>query len=176
MAIAKKTYKNPVSGQPLIVTISSGCRTPLFEIKYCNLVKPFYYPNSPSIPRYSITCIVDPIEHSEFLKGIQAIEKNEKVESIIKNETVKENGAYLMTGKLNIKFQGKDVVPVYLGDPQEDPENPTILEMEDEIPKGEQVVVIYDILRYTKKNTINCEHGISFKPTAIYYFPSEPIE
>src|SRR5277367_3175461 len=98
MATAKQVYKNPQTGQPLISVISSGCKTPILEIKYCNLVKPFRYPNSPTIPRYSITCLVDPIEHKIFLNGIQTIERDEKVETIIKNDSVKEGTEHLMTG------------------------------------------------------------------------------
>jgi hypothetical protein len=30
---------------------------------------------------------------------------------------------------------------------------------------------VYDILRYTKKNTMTTEHALSFKPTCIYYYP-----
>lgn len=168
MTQARQTYRNPQPGQPLITTISSGCRTPILEVKFCNLLKAFYYPNSPTVPRYSVTCAVDPEAHKEFLKGIQTIEKNEKVESIIKNETVKENNEHLNTGKVLIKFQSKDLIPVYL------PTNPPeILELEDELARGERIMIIYDILRYTKKNTMKTEHGLSFKPSCIYYYPKE---
>ena len=86
MATPRQVYKNPQIGQPLITVISSGCKTPILEIKFCNLLKAFYYPNSPTIPRYSVTCLVDPAGHKDFLNGVQTIEKNEKVETIIKNE------------------------------------------------------------------------------------------
>lgn len=172
MTQARQVYKNPQPGQPLITTISSGCRTPLLDVKFCNLIKPFYYPNSPTVPRYSVTCVVDPEFHKEFLKGIQTIEKNEKVESIIKNETVKEGDEHLTTGKVLIKFQGKDVIPVYLAVKNPQPnETPPLMELEDELARGEKIMVIYDILRYTKKNTMKTEHGISFKPSCIYYYP-----
>lgn len=169
----KQVYKNPQPGQALITTISSGCRTPLLEIKYCNLVKAFYYPNSPTIPRYSVTCLVDPAKHKEFLTGVQTIEKNEKVETIVKNETVKEEGEHLTTGKVLIKFQSKDNIPVFVKAEGKEEEQ---IELEDELARAEKVVVVYDILRYTKKNTMKTEHGLSFKPTAIYYYPSKPLE
>ena len=170
MAQTKQVYKNPRPGQPLISTISTGCRTPLLEVKFCNLVKPYYYANSPTIPRHSVTCLVDPEIHKEFLKGIQTIEKNEGVETIIKNETVKEADEHLTTGKVLIKFQSKDVIPVYVMAEPPQPE-PELIELEDELAKGEKIIVIYDILRYTKKNTMKTEHGISFKPSCIYYYP-----
>lgn len=173
----RQVYKNPKPGQPLISTISSGCKTPLLEIKYCNLVKPFYYPNSPTIPRYSITCVIEPEAHKEFLKGIQTIEKNEKVETIIKNDCVKVEDEHVTTGKLTVKFQSKDLIPVYLGDKAYSrTEGPQPIELEDELARGEKVIVVYDILRYTKKNTMKTEHGISFKPSCIYYYPSQPLE
>ena len=168
--MAKSVYKNPTAGTPLISTISTGCKTPILKIKFCNLLRPFYYPNSPTIPRYSVTCIIDAEEHKEFLKNIQSIEKNESVETIIKNETEKLEGEYFNTGKLLIKMQGKDKIPVYLdkgGGKKEE------VELEDELAKGEDVVVFYDILRYTKKNTTKAEHGLNFKPTSIFYYPKE---
>lgn len=174
MAQEKQVYKNPQPGQPLITTISTGCKTPLLEVKFCNLVKPYYYANSPTIPRHSVTCVVDPELHKDFLKAIQTIEKNEKVETIIKNETVKENDEHTTTGKVLIKFQSKDNIPVYLKNKDDigklDLNPPVIVELEDELAKGEKIIVVYDILRYTKKNTMKTEHGISFKPSCIYYF------
>lgn len=168
MTTQKQVYKNPQAGTPLITTISSGCRTPLLDVKFCNLIKPFYYPNSPTVPRYSVTCVVDPEKHAEFLNGIQTIEKNENVDSILKKETVKENGEHTTTGNIIIKFQSKDNIPifvVYTG------QEPVPLELEDELAKEEKIMIVYDILRYTKKNTMNIEHGLSFKPTQIYYYP-----
>lgn len=172
MSQAKQVYKNPKPGQPLISTISSGCKTPFLEVKFCNLVNPFRYPNSPTIPRYSVTCVADPEEHKEFLKGIQTIEKDEKVDTIIKNETVKEDGEHLTTGKVLIKFQSKDIIPIYLSGTFPRGETPQI-ELEDELARGEKIMVIYDILRYTKKNTMKTEHGLSFKPSCIYLVRGE---
>lgn len=163
----RTVYKNPQPGQPLISTISSGCKTPVLTVKFCNLVNPFRYPNSPTIPRYSVTCVVDTEIHSEFLKGLQTIEKDEKVESVIKNETIKENGEHVNTGKVLLKFQSKDMIPVYKSGKFPKGETP-VIELEDELAKGERIVIRYDILRYTKKNTMKTEHGLSFKPVAIY--------
>jgi hypothetical protein len=176
MSQSKQVYKNPQQGQPLISIISTSCKTPKLDVKFCNLVNPYYYANSPTVPRHSVTCVVDPEIHKEFLKGIQTIEKNEKVDSIIKNETVKEGDEHLNTGKVLIKFQSKDIIPVYsvngIGQENDIPLcESTPMELEDELAKGETIVVVYDILRYTKKNTMKTEHGISFKPSCIYYYP-----
>ena len=172
MAQAKQIYKNPTPGQPLISTISSGCRTPVLEVKFCNLVNPFRYPNSPTIPRYSVTCVIDPETHKEFLNGIQTIENDEKVDSIIKNETMKEQDEHLTTGKVLIKFQSKAIIPVFMAGEFLEGETPRV-ELEDELGRGEKIIVIYDILRYTKKNTMKVEHGLSFKPSCIYLLPQE---
>lgn len=169
MAQSPKVYKNPTPGQPLLTVISTGCKTPILEVKFCSLVNPYYYPNSQTIPRRSITCVIDPEVHKEFLKGIQTIEKNEKVESILKNDTVKEGNEHSMTGKVLIKFQSKDPIPVYAA-PQNTNDQPQQIELEDELARGEKVMVVFDILRYTKKNTMKTEHGISFKPSCIYYY------
>src|SRR5277367_1155622 len=91
MAKEKNVYTNPQAGQPLITVISSGCKTPIVNVKFCCLVNAYYYPNSPTIPRYSITCLCDPEEHKEFLKGIETIETNEHVETILKADTTKDN-------------------------------------------------------------------------------------
>lgn len=168
MATAKAVYKNPLQGVPLITTISSGCKTPMIDIKFSNLVNPFYYPNSPTVPRYSVTCMIDPGKCGEFLKGVETIEKNEGVDSILKNETKKDKEEHVFTGKILIKFQGKEVIPVFKVNKDKTEEE---LELEDELAAGEKVIIVYDILRYTKKNTMKTEHGISFKPTKIYYYP-----
>jgi hypothetical protein len=173
MAVFKPVYKNPKPGQPLLATISSGCQTPILEIKYSNIISAFYYPNSQTVPRYSVTCVVDPELHKEFLKGIQTIEKNENVETIIKNDLMKQDGNRFTTGNLNIKFQTKDIIPVFIRQSDDDKSDGEQIELEDELAKGERVKVIYDILRYTKKNTMKTEHGISFKPTCIYYYPNK---
>jgi hypothetical protein len=165
----RQVYKNPKPGQPLISAISSGCKTPILEVKFCNLINPFRYPNSPTIPRYSVTCVFDPKDHKEFIKGIQSIERDEKVETILKNETKKEDDSHSNTGRILIKFQTKDIIPVYNGHFIEG-ETPQQIELEDELAQGERVMIIYDILRYTKKNTMKVEHGISFKPSCIYYY------
>lgn len=169
----KSVYKNPQAGSALLTVICSGCRTPILDVKFSTLVNPFYYQNSPGIARYSVTCSFNPEEHKEFLKGILNIEKNEKVDSILKNETTKKEGEYVNTGNILIKFQTKEVIPIYLTENKETLEPFTRLELEDELARGEKIMIIYDILRYTKKNTAKVDHGLSFRPSCIYYFPKD---
>jgi hypothetical protein len=164
----KRVYKNPEEGTPLIKPIIMGCKTPILSVKYCSIIKPFRYENSPTIDRYSITCIVCPEENSEFLNYIKTLEKNEKVDTILKNETIKKNGEHIQTGNITVKFQGRDRIPTYS---MESDGKAYPLPMEDEFKTGEQVVVVYDIMRYTKKNTMKTEHGINFKPVKILWYP-----
>lgn len=174
MPPSKQVYKNPQAGQPLITTISSGFKTPILQVKFCNLVNPYYYDNSPTVPRHSVTCVFDPKEYPEFINSIQTIEKNEKVDTIIRNETAKDGDNHITTGNVLIKFQTKDKIPVYMAPkPNENDKEAVLLELEDELAKGERIMVVYDILRYTKKNTMKTEHGISFKPIYIWYYPKE---
>lgn len=153
-------------------TISKDCRTPILPIKFCTLVKPFYYATSPNVPRYSLSCVVDPKKDVEavFLSGIESIEKNEHIPSILKKEMVKTGSENVLSGKMLIKFQSKEKIPVYVvgndGSAQE-------ITLEGEFESGENVMVVYDILRYTiKKANKPAENGISFRPTAIYLYPS----
>lgn len=170
--MATKVYKNPNPGKPLISTISSSCKTPTLEVKFCSLYNAFYYDNSKTVPRYSVTCLIDPNENEEFLTGLQTIEKNEGVDSILKNEKTKENEEYVNTGKVLMKFQSRDKIPVYVLD---EAGKEHLVSLEGELLAGENVVVVFDIMRYTKKNTMTSEHGISFKPTKIYLFPKEEL-
>lgn len=164
----KKYSATTKAGQPVITVISTGCKTPPMKVKFCNLVNAYFYPNSPNIPRYSITCVIEP-EHENFLRSIQVIEKVEKVDSVIKNEYLKEKGGELvLSGNFLIKFQGREKVPVYVMNEQGEPEE---IELEDEFDAGEKVVVVYDILRYVKKNSLKIEHGINFRPSCVYYYP-----
>lgn len=171
MNTPRRQYKAPVEGQPLMSVIASGCKTPTLEVKFSNLIKPFFYPNSPTVPRYSITCVIDPISHKEFLASVQTIERNEGVESVLKNESSKSGDEYINTGKLLLKFQSKNNIPVFVIEGSAPPEE---IDLQDELAKGENIYIMYDVLRYTKKSSVTQEHGISFKPTAVYYFPKMP--
>lgn len=166
--MTKPVYKKPDSDtSSYLKPISSGCKTPWVDVKFSTLVRPFYYPNSPQIPRYSITCLCDAEEHKEFLRGIQTIEKNEGAKtSVLKAESTRENGEYTKTGKYTIKFQSRDKIPVYLMQVEGEAVE---MDLEDEFAAGEKIYIVYDIMRYTKKGTD--EHGLSFKANAIYFYP-----
>lgn len=171
MAFQPHVYKSPQE-TPLLSTISSGCQTPILEVKFCSLVNPFRYPNSPTIPRYSITCVFDVKKNREFIEGIRSIEQDEKVDSILKNEPVKRGTEGTPGDRMLIKFQGKEKAPVYIINANGEQEP---IQLEDELAPGEKVIVLYDILRYTKKGTAEIEHGLSFKLCSVLYFPSTAL-
>lgn len=164
----RRQYKAPPEGKSLMSIIVSGCKTPVLDVKFSNLIKPFFYPNSPTIPRFSITCVIDPKTDGEFLSIVQKIEREEKVESVLKDETTKKGEDRVTTGKILLKFQSKNKIPVFVIEGDSQPEE---IDLNDELAAGEKIYLMYDILRYTKRNPSNSLHGISFKPTAIYYFP-----
>lgn len=172
--MSAKKYVSPSAGAGLTSVIISGLKTPIVPVKFCNLTKPFYYPNSPQVPRFSVTCLFDAAKTKDFIKTIQDIEKNEKVESIIKLDTEKVDGEFFNTGNYLIKFQDRIKVPVYSMDSDtEQGMPPDLMELENELERGELISVMFNVLRYTKKNTTTPEFGISFVPTSIFYYPKE---
>jgi hypothetical protein len=168
---AKKVYKSKKDGTSLLSTLINDLESPKMTVKFCSLVTPYQYKNSPSVPRYSITCILCPEKDAAFLEMLHTIEKNNGVETILKNDTIKKNGDYILTGKVVIKFQSKNFIPVFWANP-DDTYSPTTLH--DEIDAGEEVSVIFDILKYTKRNALDSsEYGMSFMPTKIIFYPKE---
>ncbi len=168
----KNLVYKPKSAPGNVNTISKDCRSPILSVKFCTLVKPFYYSSSPTIARYSICCVIDPKkdEQAEFLNGITCIEKSEHIPSILKPEMVKYGSENVLTDKMLIKFQSKEPIPIYVVDSTGSAQKITL---EGEFEAGENVMVVYDILRYTvKKPNKPAENGISFKPKAIYLYPS----
>ena len=52
----------------------------------------------------------------------------------------------------------------------------TPVELQDEIRSGDEVVVVFDVLRYTKKNPKGgYGRGISYQPKMIYLYPNEDV-
>lgn len=149
--------------------ISKDCRTPFLRVKFCSLLKPFYYATSPTVPRYSISCVLDRNEkvENDFIQMIETIEGNEKIPDILKPEMVKAGDQNVLTNNILIKFQTKTVPPVYL---LKKDKTAQLLSLQGEIEPGERVMVVFDILRYSleKKDKSGKEKGISFKPSRIY--------
>jgi hypothetical protein len=167
----KKVYKNKKTGAALLTTLINNLESPIMPVKFASLVNPYQYKNSPTVPRYSVTCILCPEKDAAFLETIHTIEKNNSIETILKNDTFKKNGEYILTGKVVIKFQSKEFIPVFWAN-KDGTYSPTTLQ--DELGAGENVSVIFDILKYTKKNSFDSsEYGMSFKPTKIIFYPQE---
>ena len=150
----------PQAGKSLTETIMSGFKSPPLKVKYSNNTKAFYYPNSPTIPRYSLTCTVDPREQKEFIKTIKTIETNEKcASSPLKVDTVKSEGEHIQTGLVMLKFSDKKPVPIFT-------DEHCSSQFEGELPVGTDVIVKFDITRYTQKDTGAC--GLTLKPVLVY--------
>jgi len=166
MALKKTVYKRPSEGMPLIEPIVKGAKSPILEVRFCNLLKAFQFPNSPGVDRYSITCAIDPVADLEYQEYIEKLEKKEGVESALKNELRKEPGGSVFTGRVLIKFQAIVKVPIYqIADGET-----TELTLQDEFQQGEKVQVEYDIMRYTKRDSTSCLHGMSFKLIKVFHY------
>jgi hypothetical protein len=170
----KPSYEVPKVGQPVTSIIQTDARTPKLKVKFCNIITPFHYPNSPGVPRYSVTCVLDPEEHRDF---IEKIIKLEKKENIIGSQTLKEDvfkdesGHMVKSGKFNMKFQTRDKIPVVVVK-EGFPNTPT--EIKNEIVFGDQVVIIFEVMRYTKKGlSSDMNKGISYQPKLVYLYPHE---
>ena len=153
---------SPTPGQALTSTVMEKVKTPALKIKFCNNTKPFYYDNSPDIPRYSVTCVVEPEKHKDFVKIFTNIEKNEKIkQSVLKPEVTKQDGNFVNTGNWIVKFTDKKPIRVVV----RDGDRLVPFDESEDVAYGQDVSVEFDILRYTKRGTT--ESGLSLKPILI---------
>jgi len=155
-------YQAPVAGKALTSVVVQGLRTPILRAKFCNNQKPFYYPNSPQIPRYSITCLVDPEADAEFIKTISSIEKRENsAQTVLKADITKNDGGFVNTGLCLLKFNDKKPIVVV----QRIGEELSPYSSHEDLPMGSEVMIDFDIIRYTKKGS--SEVGLSLRPSLI---------
>lgn len=165
-------YKRPIPGQPVNNALHKDIRTPKFKIKFSNLYKPFFYDSSPMVPRYSVTCVIDPDTHLDFIERLIALETREGITeaATLKDEVFKNaEGAMVATGKHLMKFQSKD--------------RPTVIFPEDksaqltrELVEGDEVIICFDIVRYNKKNPNGpSTKGLSYQPKTIFIYPTTQV-
>ncbi len=167
-------YQRPVSGQAVTSIIQKDYKSPKLKVKFSNIFIPFYYPNSPTVARWSVSCLVDPEIDQEFVQNISAIEEAENVQGsqTFKDDVYKDrDGQIIKSGKFLMKFQTKDKIPVIVikaGFPE------VPADMKQEISFGDYAVVVFDIVKYTKKNVpFELNKGISYQPKMIYLYPSD---
>lgn len=172
-------YQRPVAGQAVTSILYKDAKTPKIKVKFSNIINPFRYPNSPTIPRWSITCLLDPGIESDH-EFIGKIEKLEAKESIQGSQTLKDDvfkdreGQIVKSGKYIMKFQTRDKIPVIVMKPGF-PQIPA--ELKQEIAFGDSVIIVFDVVRYTKKGvSIEMNKGISYQPKMIYLYPFEGEE
>lgn len=168
------TYKRPVAGQQVANFVHKDAKTPRFKVKFANIAKPFFYQATPEIPRYSVTCIIDPDTHLEFIQKIIHLEAKEGVTDaqILKDEVSKSSdGNVVTTGKHLMKFQCKDPVMVTL---YKTGYSPTVQILEEEIQQDDEVVIVFNIVRYSRR-VLNGppSKGLSYQPTHIHLYPSD---
>lgn len=167
-------YQRPVAGQPVTSILYKDAKTPKLKVKFSNVVTPFHYPNSPSVPRWSITCLLDPEKDHEFISKIEKLEEKENIQG---SHTLKDDvftdrdGQVVKSGKYLMKFQTRDKIPVIVvkaGFPQ------IPAELKEEIAFGDSVIIVLDIVRYTKRGvSSDMNKGISYQPKMIYLYPFE---
>ena len=179
MSSPAPVYQRPVAGQAVTSVLYKDAKTPKLKVKFSNVVTPFYYPNSPSIPRWSITCLLDSEStlDYEFMQKIEQLEAKENIQGsqTLKDDVMKDrDGQLVKSGKTIMKFQTRDKIPVIVvkeGFPQI-PAN-----LKEEIAFGDHVVLVFDIVRYTKKGfSAEMNKGVSYQPKMIYLYPNEPEE
>jgi hypothetical protein len=157
-------YKKPVAGQPIMQPVCTSVRTPVVKVRWCNILKPFHYPKSPSVARYSITCLLDPnnSEHETFIKNLRLMEHKEGTETVLKDDIAKnEHGDPVKSGLHIIKFQTKDPIKVLKRVGKDERE----IKIDSELPYGSEVVITFDVIRYQQR-ILNQDprKGLNFRP------------
>lgn len=158
----KNTYKESVHGRSKTPILITGWKTPKMKVIFSNVVKPFYYPNSPDTARFSLTTVVDPVEHKEFIEKLKKMEATEKCTTQFKDEMKKDEvGNLKPTGKYILKFQTKEGIPLFkMMNGQ-----PVPYETFKELPRETEVEITFEVARYTSKQTN--QNGLSCRAIQI---------
>ncbi len=104
------------------------------------------------------------------------IEEIERKEGVQIGETFKDDvtrnkdGAIVKNGNFLMKFQTRDKIPVIVMK-EGFPEVPAVLI--NEIDYRDEVEIVLDIVRYTKRGVASMNKGISYQPKMIYLYPYE---
>lgn len=162
-----KVYQKPVAGQPVTIPVCTSAKTPSIKVRWCNILKPFYYPASPGVARYSITCLLDPNnpEHEKFIKNLIAMENKEGTDTVLKDDICKnEDGEPVKSGLHLIKFQTKDKVKILKIKDSVAQE----VSLSEELPYGSDVIITFDVIRYQQRiANQNPKKGLNFKPKSV---------
>ena len=155
-------YRKPAPPRSLTPTLISGWKTPKLKVIFSNVIKPYYYPNVPQVPRYSITLVVDPIKNMDFVDQVTKMEKNENCATQFRVEIKKdENGFSNPTGKYLMKFHTREDIPIF----KLENGKPVPFELTKEIPRDSELEITFDVSRYTSKQ--NGQNGLLSKATQI---------
>lgn len=154
------TQKNEEKKSNPLTIIAKDWETPWVTVANCNLLKPFYYANSPKVPRYSVIVVLDPRDKEvyDFISNIREIEKNENLKSLLRDqrEVDPETNKKTLTGNKLLKISSNEPVEIFDADFGE-------VIILDELEKGTNVKVFFDIKRWTKKGSDPVEYGMTYR-------------
>ncbi len=141
--------------------IEKSLKTPVVPVKYCYLVKPFFYPGS-HVPRYSITLLFDKSNKQQkaFL---------EKMEEMAKSNDVETLGYLTDAGLILLKFQTKEKIKTYII--EHGKKTPKEVELEHDLPEGFKASVTFELNTYFNKKTQ--KKGFNFCPKKVVFHLDE---
>lgn len=164
--LGMKTSKADTSSpdSKYIKVIKKNLVTPLLQVHFCSLVKPFYYAGS-HVPRYKVAVTIDPSIKIQK----KYLEKLEKLAEAQKVDTLGREGDY---GLIHMNYQSKICPKIYLV--EEAGAKPEQVELEHDLPKGFQCTIQFDLKRYFDK--FNKKNGFTFCPNKITFYPDEEMK
>ena len=146
-----------------VESVQKALKTPVTQLKYCYLSKPFFYPGS-SVPRYSITLLFDKVNpaHKKFLESLEKLAKENGVETL----------GYIDNGLISIKFQGKESPRTFSIEKGQTTE--TEVSLEHDVPEGFEACVEFELNTYFNKST--SKKGFNFCPKKVTFYIEDDIQ
>ena len=141
--------------------VEKSLKTPVVPVKYCYLVKPFFYPGS-HVPRYSLTLLFDKSNKQEkaFLESMEVMAKSNGVETL---------GYLTDSGLISLKFQTKNKVKTYIIEHGKKTQKE--VDLEHDVPEGFNASVMFELNTYFNKKTQ--KKGFNFCPKKVVFHLDE---
>jgi hypothetical protein len=152
--IAVKAATNNKPAPNKVVTVKSDIVSPALTVQKTHIATPFIYPGT-EIPRYGVVVEIDPLkkEHKKFLKSLEDLATEHAVDTI----------GHTDNDMIFIKFQTKEVLKVFVEEPDLKP--PSEIQLDSEIPYSSQVIIHFDLNVYY--NVKERKKGFNFCPTKV---------
>lgn len=158
-----KKGKNPKSSSSSehVNLISKSMKTPVFNLLFCCLFRPYFFPGSP-VPRYKVTARFDPNipEHKKHLDQLEEIAKENDVGVI---------GKMTEEGLIQISHQGKFQPQIFVK--QKRKKLRTQVELEHDMPAGFECYVTYDLKKYFCR--FNKKYAFTYTPLEVTFILDE---